>query len=259
MSRARALGVVLAVLLVPAVVSSQRPLPDEESFFAETRQNLARSDREQHRYAYKERRTELHMNPFGRLGTGGMQLFEVIPGSEPGVYQRRLLERDGKPVPGAKAEQQRRRPRPQSRSSIEDVVATLRFTIDRREAVAGRDAIVVRFEPRPDANPQTREGRMARSFKGSIWVDEQAREVTRVEAVATENLSYGLGVIARLGEGTAVSLTRERIDDTVWLPTSIHFKGNGRALLVRKLHIDFGVEWFDYRKVAPPASPPESR
>jgi hypothetical protein len=259
MRHARALAVVLAVLLVPAVVSSQRPLPDEEAFFTETRQNLARSDREQYRYAYKERRTELHMNPFGRLGTGAMQLFEVTPGHEPGVYQRRLLERDGKPVTGARPEEQRRRPRPQGRSSVEDVVSTLRFTIDRREAVGGREAIVVRFEPRPNANPQTREGRMARAFKGSIWVDEQAREVIRVEAVAIENLSYGLGVIARLGQGTAVTLTRERIDDTVWLPTSIHFKGNGRALLVRKLNIDFGVEWFDYRKVAPSTSSPESR
>lgn len=259
MKRARALGVILALLLVPAVVSSQRPLPEEDAFFTETRQNLARSDREQHRYAYKERRTELHMNPFGRLGTGGMQLFEVTPGREPGVYQRRLLERDGKPVPGAKPEETRRRSRPQGRSSMEDVVATLRFAIDRRELVDGRDVIVVRFEPRPGANPQTREGRMARAFKGFIWVDEQAREVSRVDAVAIENLSYGMGVIARLGQGTSVTLTRERIDETVWLPTSIHFKGNGRALLVRKLSIDFGVEWFDYRKVSSSTSSPESR
>jgi hypothetical protein len=259
MSRVRTLGVLLAVLFVPAIGSSQRPLPEADAFFVETRQNLARSDREQHRYAYKERRTELHMNPFGRLGTGGMQLFEVTPGREPGVYHRRLLERDGKPVPAAKPEETRRRSRPQGRSTMEDVVATLRFAIDRREPVDGRDAIVVRFEPRPGANPQTREGRMARAFKGVIWVNEQAREVIRVEAVAIENLSYGLGVIARLGEGTSVKLTRERIDDHVWLPTSIHFKGTGRALLVRKLNIDFGVEWFDYRRIADVVPAPESR
>lgn len=253
----RAAGVLLFVLLLPAAVASQRPFPEAEAFFTETRQNFSRSDRVQHLYAYKERRTELHTNPFGRLGTGGIQLFEVTPGPAPGVLVRRLLERDGKPVPDARPEETRRRPRPQGRSSVEDVVATLRFTIDRRESVHGRDAIVVRFEPRPGAKPQTREGRIVKSFKGSIWVDEADREVIKAEAVAIENLSYGLGVIARLGEGTSVALTRERVDGDVWFPTSIRFKGTGRALLVRRLNIDFSVDWFDYRRMA--ATPTESR
>ena len=86
-------------------------------------------------------------------------------------------------------------------------------------------------------------------FSGSIWVDEAAREVARVEATAVEDLSYGFGLLARVRKGSAVTLTRERIDDRLWLPTSVKFKGDGRALLaLRKLNIDFAVEWFDYRK-----------
>ena len=50
---------------------------------------------------------------------------------------------------------------------MDDAVATLRFNIDRRETVNERDAIVVRFEPRPEADPQTREGRMAKVLKAS--------------------------------------------------------------------------------------------
>jgi len=224
-----------------------RPLPDEESFLAAARENLARSNREQNRYAYKERRAELHMNPFGRLGTGEVRLYDVTPGPDPSAYFRRLLERDGKPVPDSKPERQQRRIRTQGRSATDDTVATLRFALDRRERVEGRDQIVVRFEPRPDARPQTREGRMAKAFKGQIWVDETAREVVRVEAVAVDDMSYGFGLIARLNKGTVVTLTRERIDDAIWLPTSMHFKGNGRALLLRKLTVDYTIEWFDYR------------
>jgi hypothetical protein len=131
---------------------------------------------------------------------------------------------------------------------VDDTVETLRFAIDRRETVNGRDAIVIRFEPRPDARPQTREGRLAKVFKGTIWVDEAAVEVTRVEATAIDDISYGFGLLARLHEGTVVTLTRERIDGDIWLPTSIRFKGEGRAMLVRKLHIDYALEWFDYRR-----------
>ena len=86
---------------------------------------------------------------------------------------------------------------------------------------------------------------MAKSFKGMVWIDEEAREVMRLEATATDDLSYG-GFLARLDEGTLVKVERERIDATTWLPTSIRLTGEGRALLFRKLNIDYFIEWFDY-------------
>ena len=220
---------------------------DEERFFGEVRENMARANRLQHRYAYKERRTELHTNPFGRLGTGDVHVYDVTPGPEAAVTFRRLLERNGKPVADSKPERQERKIRA-GRSSIDDTADALRFAIDRRESAGGRSYIVVRFEPRPDARPQTREGRLAKAFSGSIWVDEAAGEVTRVEATAVDDLSYGMGIIARVRKGSVVTLKRERIDDEVWLPTAIRFKGDGRALLLRKLTIDFAIDWFDYRK-----------
>ena len=51
-----------------SVRAQQAPLPDAEAFFAAARENLARAGQAQQRYAYKERRTELHRNPFGRIG-----------------------------------------------------------------------------------------------------------------------------------------------------------------------------------------------
>ena len=80
-----------------------------------------------------------------------------------------------------------------------------------------------------------------------IWVDEATREVVRAEATAIDSVSFGAGFVARLNEGATVSLTRERVDDGVWLPTAIRMKGNGRALLLRRMNIDYAIEWFDYR------------
>jgi hypothetical protein len=119
--------------------------------------------------------------------------------------------------------------------------------------VEGRPAILVTFTPKPDAKPTTREGRLARAFTGKIWVDEAEAEVTRVEATAIDTITYGYGLLARLNKGTVVTLLRERIEERLWFPTSIRFQGEGRALLLRKLNIDFHIEWFDYRrqKVAP--------
>ena len=245
----KALIVFLLFLPASAGRTQQAELPDEEPFFNAVRENMARANREQHRYAYRERRTEIHTNPFGRLGTGDIVLYDVTPGPEPGVTFRKLLEKNGKPVPNSKPERQERRVRRQGPSTTDDTVGALNFAIDRREVVDGRRTIVVRFEPRKDAKPQTREGKLAKTFNGFIWVDEAAREVMRVEATAVDDLSYGLGLIARISKGTVVTLTRERIDQDVWLPTSTKFKANGRALFaLRKINFDFAVEWFDYRK-----------
>ena len=197
-------------------------------FFTATRENLARAGRVQDQFAYKERRTQLHTNPFGRLGTGGAIVYEVTPHQPGPGFTRRLLERDGKPVADAEVEQfgqRRRRDRAQSSSAIEDTAAVLDFAIDRRVIVNNRPTILVTFTPKRDAKPRTREGRLARAFSGKVWVDEAEQEVMRVEATAIDSISYGYGLLARLNEGTVVTLLRERVEEDVWLPTSIRFQG----------------------------------
>jgi hypothetical protein len=81
-------------------------------------------------------------------------------------------------------------------------------------------------------------------------VDEAAREVVRVEGTAIDSMSYGLGVVARLNKGTKVTLTREPVEGGIWLPTSVRLLGEGRALVFRKLNVDFAVDWYDYKRVS---------
>jgi hypothetical protein len=245
---------VLVPLLAAATLAAQgaRPLPDHDPFVKATRENLLRSQREQFNYAYKERRTEFHVNPFGRVGTGGIEGWDVTPMENGTVIVRKLVERDGMRVTDGeikriKVKEERRR---EGRSTaMEDVVAMLTFKVARRESVNGRDTIVITFTPKPEGEPQTREGRIAKSFAGSVWVDEAVREVIRIEAKAVDSISFGFGLIAKLNEGTTVTLHREAIDGVIWLPTSIRFAGEGRALLLRKLNVDQRIEWSEYRKV----------
>src|SRR5689334_8770850 len=86
-----------------AVSQQSRPLPDPEPFYAATRANVARAQAEQSKFAYRERRTELHLNPFGRLGSGGTVVYDVTPTAD-GSVERRLVERDGTAVTDAAVE-----------------------------------------------------------------------------------------------------------------------------------------------------------
>ncbi len=245
---ARMLAATLLMVAAPLIGQDGHPLPDSGPFFAEVRRNLADAQARENAFAYKERRTELHTNPFGRIGTGAARVYDVIPNADGTVLYRRLVERDGMPVVNGTVEriERRGRNRPRNQTTIEDVVAALDFAIDRRETLDGRPTIVVRFSPRPSAKPKTREGRMAHAFEGQVWVNEAAREVEKVEARAVKSLSFGLGLVARLGEGTTISLTREQVGE-FWMPTSMRLTGTGRAMVFRKLNLDFAVDWFDYR------------
>jgi hypothetical protein len=268
--RWRFLVVLTALVLAPPslLVSQQQPLPEFDALYKAVRENLARAQRSVHLYAFKERRTELHTNPFGKLGTGGTRLSDVYPSATPRLTYRRVIQRNGMPVSAGELMEQdnayrervaemQRRPRtvaqtPQQRGErmINDVVDTLQFTLEGRGIRDGVQTIVIRFAPKPNTNPVTREGRMAQKFAGTVWIDEAQAEVMRVEARTVDELSFGYGMVARLGEGTTALMVRRPIDKDIWMPTEIRLNGRGRAALgIRRLVIDFVVEWFDYRRL----------
>lgn len=239
-------------------------LPPRETFLRELRDAVTRSQQLWHRYAYMERRTELHLNPFGRiLGTGGTRLTEVRPAADPRLTYRRVIERNGVPVPRSEldrqeAEYQRRvagitretgddvLARRRAQMLIDDVDKTLRFDLVRREMRDGRPAIVVAFTRRPGARPTTREGRLAAVFTGQLWVDDATRNVMHVDAVAQDDVSFG-GFVAKVYQGTKAVVTQQEIDPGVWMPTRLTLSGEFRALF-RKAKIDHVIEWFEYRR-----------
>jgi hypothetical protein len=269
------LAMLLSIAAGPAA-QSPAPLPDREQFFAEARKRLASNDLIQSRYSFRERTTELRLNPFGRsMGTGPASVYEVYPHPEEELTYRRLVEREGRPLTKEElAEQdleyrerlsawQRRLAREgTSRRAIRQRRAAEAKAKDEalaREAldmfdfqIAGRGtwenqpAIIIAFSPREGATPRSREGRVARVFAGRAWVHEFEFEVMNVEATATADVSFGWGMIAKLYKGSTARFTRRRIDGA-WLPIESRFKGQGRALLFRRLDIDFARDYSDYR------------
>ncbi len=276
----RAAAVVMAAAIVCATARAQdsRPLPVPEGLYRTVRENLARAERVAHLYAFKDRRTDVHTNPFGRIGTGGTRVSEVYPSANRQLRYRRVVERNGVAVGSQElAEQDRQyrtraadvqrrlvnenvderrrreagsaRARQRGQRRVDDVVDALQFRVEGRTVYEGVPAIVVSFTARPGARPDTREGRTAQRFAGTAWIHEAAREVMRVEAKSIDDISFGFGLVAQLGEGTEATLTRRPIERDLWMPTRLTLKGQGRAALFRTLVIDFTIDWFDYRRL----------
>jgi len=270
---------VVAVVTIGAVrAQDTRPLPVPEALYKAVRANLVRAENVAHLYAYKERRTDVHTNPFGRLGTGGTKLYDVYPSPIRQLNYRRLIARDDVPLTHAELAQQdsryrervARRQREQAarvdederqreadavrarerrQRRVEDIVSVLKFTLEGRTVYEGVPAFIVSFVPKPDAKPTTREGSTAVNFQGKIWIGEATSEVMQVEATSIDDISFGYGLVARIGKGAQASMTRRQVAGDLWMPTRIAISGRGRAVMFRTLVLDFELDWFDYRRL----------
>jgi hypothetical protein len=280
-----AVGLVSAMVLASLAVHAQeRPLPSADVFFAAARERLASNALLQRRYIFKERRTELKLNPFGQMGTGVVEVFQVFPAVDDDMTYRRLIERDGRPVPADEVARQDREygeryadwqrdlagegaddreararreetTRRKEQAQAKELINLFDFTIVRREQLDGDPAIVVRFTPNPNARPSSREARVAYVFSGEAWVHEHEFEVMKLEGTSGASVAFGWGMIARLNEGATVLMTRKRTHG-VWLPAETKFSGGGRALVVRKVAIDYSRQYFDYTPFDPTVPPP---
>ena len=266
------------VLLALGLLAKDGPLPDRETLYKMVRENLAKSERVAYLYTYKEHRTDVDINPFGRVGTGGTRVFEVYPSPNPELTYRRLVVRDGAPLDerdvaeqdreyevrvtdvqqrlAKRSDEERQRreddaatDRRRSQTMIEDVVDTLQFKLEGRTEHSGVTAIVVSFAPRPGAQAKTREGRMAQKFAGTVWIHEAASEVMHVEATSIKSISFGLGLVARLNEGVMATVTRQPVEGGVWMPVAVTMSGRGRAALVRRFVLNHVARWLDYRRL----------
>jgi hypothetical protein len=253
---------------------STAALPDLQAFLGEVRERLHSDDFLLDQYTFTERLTERRLDSDGQVKKITTSVYEVYPSQEPGRTYRKLVERDGKPLTSeelAKEDEKQeakeakkaaklygedasRRASTESErrlketKAIDELFRIYEFRIVGREALDGRDAIVVSFEPRPDVGTETRGGKILKKFAGRAWIDEEDRQLVRVEAELTDDLSFGFGLLAKLKKGSHAQILRRKINDEIWLPAEAHFVGNARLLLVKGLHIDALSEYSDYKK-----------
>jgi hypothetical protein len=103
------------------------------------------------------------------------------------------------------------------------------------------------FEPRKGFKPKTR-GEDIVNKLATIWVDEAAQQVARLEARLTDSYKIGGGMLASIGASTAFSFDQEKIGDEVWLPSSMEANISARVLLLAKFNRSVERRYSDYKK-----------
>jgi len=268
-------ALVLTVLLVVAPLAQERPLPDFNSFAAEVKKHLATDEERQSGYVFNERRVEQKVNAAGRVTDESVKVYEVYPGLPGEDRYRRLIEEDGRPTPPdrlAQQDTQRRKKaeeyarkqavaserqkeareqdkaRQEYSAAVEDIFRVYDIQMLRREQIEGLDTILATLTPKPRARPETDDGRVMRHFKARAWISESDYELVRVEIEAIDNLSFGLGLLARVHKGTVATYQRRKVNGETWLPLEVTWTASARVLLLRRLRLRGVSEFSNYRR-----------
>jgi hypothetical protein len=263
------------MLLLLGPPAQERPLPDFNTFAAEVKKHLARDEERQSGYVFNERRVEQKLNAAGRVTSESVKIYEVYPGLGDEDRYRRLIEEDGRATPPdrlAKQDSERRMKaeeyarkqavaserqkeareqdtaRRELSAAVEDIFRIYNIQMLRREPIDGIDTIFATLTPKAGARPQTDDGKIMRHFKARAWVSESDYELVRVEIEAIDDLSFGLGLLARVHKGTVATFERRKVNGETWLPAEVTWTASARVLLLRRLRLRGVSEFSNYRR-----------
>ena len=250
-ARVRPTLVALGFLIAGSTCAAQeRPLPDLESFLAETRKHLQTDSTLQSGYVYVETRRELKLDKGGRTREESIKVFESYPGLPGEERWERIIAEDGRPVPPEElARQDREREQKahemvqrlardsskelarqarelqkagrERQDAVSDMYNVFEIRMIGRERVEDHDTIAFVLTPRRDAKPKTRAGDQIRHFRVRAWVSETDHELVKLEAEGIDDLKSGLGVLVRLHKGARLSFLRRKVNGEVWLPAVV--------------------------------------
>ena len=268
-------ALVLAMLFAAAPVAQEQPLPDFNTFATEVKKRLATDEERQSGYVFNERRAEQKVNAAGRVTSESVKVYEIYPGLPGEDRYRRLIEEDGRPTPPdklarqdaerkkqaeeyarkqtiaserTKQARQQDKAREEYSAAIDDVFRVFDIRIVHRETIDGIDAILATLTPKPGVKPLTDDGKVMRHFKARAWISESDYELVRVEIEAIDDLSFGLGLLARVHKGTVATYQRRKVNGETWLPAQVTWTASGRVLLLRRLRLRGVSEFSNYRR-----------
>jgi hypothetical protein len=266
---------VIALMLIAAPIAQERPLPDFNTFAGEVKKHLATDEERQSGYMYIERRIEQKVDGSERLTGETVKVFEVYPGLPGEQRYRRLIEENGRRVvadklarqdrerqehvesyaKGQASESQRQKAarenekvRRRYNAAIDDLFRIYDIRMLRRETIDGHSTIFATLDPKDGVRPQTDDGKIMRNFKARAWISESDYELVRVEIEAIRDLSFGLGLLARVHKGTIATFERRKVNNEVWLPAKVTWTVSGRVLLLKRLRLRGISEFSGYKK-----------
>lgn len=252
--------------------SSGDPLPEIASLLKDVQTNQDKVEEILDTYSYVQKRITRELGKDGTLREKESETSQLS--FYKGYRISRLIEKNGKPLSAkdqadedkkagerveeiekeiTKRETETRKGPPSGddrRISIGEMLRASTLLNPRRERFRDRNVIVFDFEPNPSFDYKNAKSMLKFFGKtaGAIWIDENDKQVARIEAFLADSFNIGGGVLAKLKKGASFTIEQERINDEIWLPSVADINLSVRVLLVKGIDVNQVIRSYDYRK-----------
>jgi hypothetical protein len=240
----RSIGAAATIALVAATLvaeESPRPLPNGNELVRSMVERQRSFEKALDEYTYDLLTTEAKLDDKDSVKEAHLRRYEIF--FVKGQPVRRLVEEDGRPLVGAKAENELKRvskaaekARARKRSEkdeaenearLSDILARYDFTALRRELAGGRQAVLVEFRAQPGKRDIKHEN-VLRAVQGRLWIDEDERAVVRAELATNQPIKMVGGLLASISR---IDLDVDFVPvDEIWLPRRSQSFATGRVL-----------------------------
>jgi hypothetical protein len=189
-----------------------------------------------------------------------------------GSPYRRLVARDGQPLPPAeqklederlrRSEEERRRETPEQRerrladwqrrheqrtAAFREAPEAFDFKLAGEETVDGVPVYRIDGTPKPGYKPKSSASAILPKFECRLWVSKSDYALVKLDAVTLGAFSYG-GILFRLAKGSRVEIEQERVGEGIWLRKRLMVDLSARVLLISALHEETEYTYRDYKK-----------
>lgn len=252
-----------------------RPLPDVESLIKTVVAHQEKIGEIREQYTFRQTDTDNKLDNKGRVKESEVRIYDVTPVA--GIYVERLVSIDGKPLSAKEQEDEDRKvqkeveralknkerrleaqregrdragddPYEDRRITILSILRLSDLTSIRREMFQGHEVIAFDFEPKKGVKPKSRLETIITKLAGTMWIDEEAQQIVRVEARLIDSFKLAGGLFAKVSPSTAVVLEQAKIGDEVWMPSYSEANFAARIMLFAKFNRSRTTKYSDYKK-----------
>jgi hypothetical protein len=263
--------------------TSAAPVPDIATLLRELKNNQARIDRIRENYAFTATVTNVEIDKTGQVAEksentyevfylGGRPIRKLIKKGDKVLSEKEQQEEEKRVEKVIREHKERQKNEAERRARLErerqkaiaegktpkreeddeagisTFLRVCQFTNPRRERFRGSEVIVFDFEPKPAYKAQNRSESLTQKLVGVIWIDENAKQVVRLEARLSDAFKIAGGLLASLQRGSAIIAEQEMVNNEVWLPSYSAVNLSAKLFLFAAMNVNRIRRYSDYKK-----------
>jgi hypothetical protein len=217
-------------------------------------------------YTYQERTEFRQFKNDGKLASSQSETNEILILS--GRPYERLIARNDRPLPEREERKQQARldeesskrqhesaaararyekERAEERAYIREIPDAFSFRLIETSTVSNQPAWVIEAQPKTGYRAVHSRAKDFAKVHAKIWIEQATYHWVKVEGEALDTIWSDLGLL-RIDRRSTLHFEQTRVNDEIWLPSSILVRFEARVALVKKLRGEFDIRYSNYQK-----------